>query len=129
MCAAGRTCKLRPPSDFLLEIRRGSQFMRSVGLEPTRLAAQEPKSCMSANFIMTAYIVLFSYSALTLTLSLLLLYFYSALTLLLLCFYSAFTLLSEMPSNAASKAKRRVLMINKNAVKSTLVDLQRSCSH
>ena len=50
--------------------------MRSVGLEPTRLAAQEPKSCMSANFIMTAYIVLFSYSALT-------------LTLLLLCFYSA----------------------------------------
>ena len=92
--------------------------MRSVGLEPARLAAQEPKSCMSANFIMTAYIVLFSYSALTLTLSLLLLYF-----------YSAFTLLSEMPSNAASKAKRRVLMINKNAVKSTLVDLQRSCSH
>ena len=53
--------------------------MRSVGFEPTRLAAQEPKSCMSANFIMTAYIVLFSYSALTLTLSLLLLYFYSAL--------------------------------------------------
>ena len=75
MCAAGRTCKLRPPSDFLLEIRRGSQFMRSVGLEPTRLAAQEPKSCMSANFIMTAYIVLFSYSVFTL----LLLYFYSAL--------------------------------------------------
>ena len=53
--------------------------MRSMGLEPTRLAAQEPKSCMSANFIMTAYIVLFSYSALTLTLTLLLLYFYSAL--------------------------------------------------
>ena len=77
--------------------------MRSMGLEPTRLAAQEPKSCMSANFIMTAYIVLYS--------------------------FSAFTLLSEMPSNAASKAKRRVLMINKNAVKSTLVDLQRSCSH
>ena len=59
--------------------------MRSVGLEPTRLAAQEPKSCMSANFIMTAYIVLFSYSVFTL----LLLYFYSAFTLLLLCFYSA----------------------------------------
>ena len=75
MCAAGRTCKLRPPSDFLLEIRRGSQFMRSVGLEPTRLAAQEPKSCMSANFIMTAYIVLCSFSAL----SLLFLRFYSAL--------------------------------------------------
>ena len=48
--------------------------MRSMGLEPTRLAAQEPKSCMSANFIMTAYIVLCSYSA---------------LSLLLLCFYSA----------------------------------------
>ena len=45
--------------------------MRSMGLEPTRLAAQEPKSCMSANFIMTAYIVLCSYSV------------------LLLCFYSA----------------------------------------
>ena len=74
MCAAGRACKLRPPSDFLLEIRRGSQFMRSVGLEPTRLAAQEPKSCMSANFIMTAYIVLFSYST---------------FTILLLCSYSA----------------------------------------
>mgnify|MGYP006895544171 CR=1 FL=1 len=59
--------------------------MRSVGLEPTRLAAQEPKSCMSANFIMTAYIVLFSYSALTL----LLLCSYSSLTLFLLCFYSA----------------------------------------
>ena len=85
--------------------------MRSMGLEPTRLAAQEPKSCMSANFIMTAYIVLCSYSV------------------LLLYSYSAFTLLSEMPSNAASKAKRRVSMINKNAVKSTLVDLQRSCSH
>ena len=52
--------------------------MRSMGLEPTRLAAQEPKSCMSANFIMTAYIVL--------------------------CSYSTLTLLSEMPSNAASKA-------------------------
>ena len=39
--------------------------MRSMGLEPTRLAAQEPKSCMSANFIMTAYIiVLCSFSAL-----------------------------------------------------------------
>ena len=25
-----------------------------MGLEPTRLAAQEPKSCMSANSIMTA---------------------------------------------------------------------------
>ena len=49
--------------------------MRSMGLEPTRLAAQEPKSCMSANFIMTAYIVLCSFS----TLSLLLLCFYSAL--------------------------------------------------
>ena len=85
-----------------------------MGLEPTRLAAQEPKSCMSANFIMTAYIVLC---------------FYSALGNIALCSYSAFTLLSEMPSNAASKAKRRVLMINKNAVKSTLVDLQRSCSH
>ena len=46
--------------------------MRSMGLEPTRLAAQEPKSCMSANFIMTAYIVLCSYSVL-------LLYSYSAL--------------------------------------------------
>ena len=65
--------------------------MRSVGLEPTRLAAQEPKSCMSANFIMTAYIVLFSYSVFSQH---------------LLYFYSAFTLLSEMPSNAASKAKR-----------------------
>ena len=81
MCAARRTCKLRPTSDFLLEIRRGSQFMRSVGLEPTRLAAQEPKSCMSANFIMTAYIVLFSYSFLTLLSEIL----RSALTLLLLC--------------------------------------------
>ena len=49
--------------------------MRSMGLEPTRLAAQEPKSCMSANFIMTAYIVLCSFS----TLSLLFLCFYSAL--------------------------------------------------
>ena len=49
--------------------------MRSMGLEPTRLAAQEPKSCMSANFIMTAYIVLCSFSAL----SLLFLRFYSAL--------------------------------------------------
>ena len=49
--------------------------MRSMGLEPTRLAAQEPKSCMSANFIMTAYIVLCSSSAL----SLLFLYSYSAL--------------------------------------------------
>ena len=29
--------------------------MRLVGLEPTRLAAQEPKSCMSANSIITAY--------------------------------------------------------------------------
>ncbi len=48
--------------------------MRSMGLEPTRLAAQEPKSCMSANFIMTAYIVLYSFSA---------------LSLLFLCFYSA----------------------------------------
>ena len=48
--------------------------MRSMGLEPTRLAAQEPKSCMSANFIMTAYIVLCSFSA---------------LSLLFLCFYSA----------------------------------------
>lgn len=28
--------------------------MRSMGLEPTRLAAQEPKSCMSANSITTA---------------------------------------------------------------------------
>ena len=45
-----------------------------MGLEPTRLAAQEPKSCMSANFIMTAYIVLCSFSA---------------LSLLFLCFYSA----------------------------------------
>ena len=99
--------------------------MRSMGLEPTRLAAQEPKSCMSANFIMTAYIVLYSFS----TLSLLFLYSFSALSLLFLYSFSAFTLLSEMPSNAASKAKRRVLMINKNAVKSTLVDLQRSCSH
>ena len=53
-----------------------------MGLEPTRLAAQEPKSCMSANFIMTAYIVLCSYSVL-------LLYSFSALSLLLLCFYSA----------------------------------------
>ena len=53
--------------------------MRSMGLEPTRLAAQEPKSCMSANFIMTAYIVLCSFSVL----------FLCALTLLLLCFYSA----------------------------------------
>ena len=43
-----------------------------MGLEPTRLAAQEPKSCMSANFIMTAYIVLCSYSVL-------LLYSFSAL--------------------------------------------------
>ena len=89
-------------------------MVRKVGLEPTRLAAQEPKSCMSANFIMTAYIVLCSYSALSL------LFLYS---------FSALSLLSEMPSNAASKAKRQVLMINKNAVKSTLVDLQRSCSH
>lgn len=40
--------------------------MRSMGLEPTRLAAQEPKSCMSANFIMTAYIVLCSFSPLSL---------------------------------------------------------------
>ena len=31
-------------------------FLRSMGVEPTRLAAQEPKSCMSANFIMTARI-------------------------------------------------------------------------
>ena len=53
-----------------------------MGLEPTRLAAQEPKSCMSANFIMTAYIVLCSYSVL-------LLYSFSALSLLFLCFYSA----------------------------------------
>ena len=30
------------------------QYMRLVGLEPTRLAAQEPKSCMSANSITTA---------------------------------------------------------------------------
>ena len=86
--------------------------MRSVGLEPTRLAAQEPKSCMSANFIMTAYIVLFSYSVF----SLLLLYFYSALG-------------NAFERGLESKVKRRVLMINKNAVKSTLVDLQRSCSH
>lgn len=28
--------------------------MRNVGLEPTRLAAQEPKSCMSANSISSA---------------------------------------------------------------------------
>ena len=59
--------------------------MRSVGLEPTRLAAQEPKSCMSANFIMTAYIVLFSYSVFTLFL----LCFYSALGNIALCSYSA----------------------------------------
>ena len=30
------------------------QLMRNVGLEPTRLAAQEPKSCMSANSISSA---------------------------------------------------------------------------
>ena len=60
--------------------------MRSMGLEPTRLAAQEPKSCMSANFIMTAYIVLCSFS----TLSLLFLYSFSALSLLFLCSFSAF---------------------------------------
>ena len=28
--------------------------MQNVGLEPTRLAAQEPKSCMSANSINSA---------------------------------------------------------------------------
>ena len=56
--------------------------MRSMGLEPTRLAAQEPKSCMSANFIMTAYIVLCSYSVL-------LLYSYSTLSLLFLYSFSA----------------------------------------
>ena len=28
--------------------------MQNVGLEPTRLAAQEPKSCMSANSISSA---------------------------------------------------------------------------
>lgn len=31
------------------------QLMRNVGLEPTRLAAQEPKSCMSANSISSAH--------------------------------------------------------------------------
>ena len=33
--------------------------MRNVGLEPTRLAAQEPKSCMSANSISSAHIKLY----------------------------------------------------------------------
>ena len=75
-------------------------MVRVWGLEPQRISAQEPKSCMSANFIMTAYIVLCSYSAL----SLLFLYSFSALSLLFLYSFSAFTLLSEMPSNAASKS-------------------------
>ena len=30
--------------------------VRVVGLEPTRIAAQEPKSCVSANFTIPAYI-------------------------------------------------------------------------
>ncbi len=30
-------------------------MVRAWGFEPQRIAAQEPKSCMSANFIMPAY--------------------------------------------------------------------------
>ena len=33
--------------------------LRIVGLEPTRLAAQEPKSCTSANSVISAYSNLF----------------------------------------------------------------------
>ena len=34
-------------------------LVRVVGLEPTRLAAQEPKSCTSANSVISAYSNLF----------------------------------------------------------------------
>lgn len=43
------------PTSCIIVISRGSFFlMRNVGLEPTRPAAQEPKSCMSANSINSA---------------------------------------------------------------------------
>ena len=37
-------------------------MVRAWGLEPQRLAAREPKSRMSANFIMPAYILLYHIS-------------------------------------------------------------------
>ena len=37
-------------------------LVRAWGLEPQRLAAREPKSRMSANFIMPAYILLYHIS-------------------------------------------------------------------
>lgn len=40
--------RLEPGSDY-------HYLVRLVGLEPTRLSAQEPKSCMSANSIITAF--------------------------------------------------------------------------
>jgi hypothetical protein len=38
------------------------EMVRAWGLEPQRLAAREPKSRMSANFIMPAYILLYHIS-------------------------------------------------------------------
>jgi len=38
------------------------RMVRAWGLEPQRLAAREPKSRMSANFIMPAYILLYHIS-------------------------------------------------------------------
>jgi hypothetical protein len=38
------------------------KMVRAWGLEPQRLAAREPKSRMSANFIMPAYILLYHIS-------------------------------------------------------------------
>jgi hypothetical protein len=38
------------------------EMVRAWGLEPQRLAAREPKSRMSANFIMPAYVLLYHIS-------------------------------------------------------------------
>jgi hypothetical protein len=38
------------------------EMVRAWGLEPQRLTAREPKSRMSANFIMPAYILLYHIS-------------------------------------------------------------------
>ena len=54
--------------DFLKKSRREryavrDDVVRAVGFEPTRLAAQEPKSCTSANSAIPAYSVsLYFYS-------------------------------------------------------------------
>ena len=40
------------------DLQKAVQIMRNAGLEPARPAAQEPKSCMSANSISSAYAIL-----------------------------------------------------------------------